>query len=397
MSTYFKPYEGRRPYLFISYSHRNSDAVLDTITLLHNRKLRLWYDEGIPAGSDWPKNIEEHMQSCSTVLFFVSKPALASANCHSEIETALRLNKPVLALPLEDVDPDESWRTLLMRCFKLAPSPDPAERAATVLGSKHVTRAYYKKPLEHFRFDILGLVLALLLFAAAAVGLYALTSGRLDRYLYGSPTPIPPTATVRVTATPSATPDPTPTPEPTPTPYVPGMDKVTFPDVTQERAVRRILGIDASEDVTLGDLAGVTELYFCGTMELASLSDVTYADGSYQVNSAKVVTGPISDLSVIRRMPYLKALALIDQPVQSLSDLDGLVLLEELSLAGCKSLNLSTLPQLLSLQTLHLEHSNATDLTVLAAQPQLKAVTVSTDMLPLVFSDDAAFDVILVP
>ena len=83
MSTFFKPYEGSRPFAFISYAHRQSAAVVDTIRILHDRGWRVWYDEGIPAGSDWPKNIEEHMQSCSMVLFFVSEAAMASPNCRS--------------------------------------------------------------------------------------------------------------------------------------------------------------------------------------------------------------------------------------------------------------------------------------------------------------------------
>ena len=52
MSGFFKPYEGSRPFVFISYAHRQSDAVLDTIRILHEKGWRLWYDEGIPAGSD---------------------------------------------------------------------------------------------------------------------------------------------------------------------------------------------------------------------------------------------------------------------------------------------------------------------------------------------------------
>ena len=58
---------------------------------------------------------------------------------------------------------------------------------------------------------------------------------------------------------------------------------------------------------------------------------------------------------------------------------------------------LATLPVLPSLKTLHLEHSNLRDLSVLNTQPSLKTVTVSLDMLPLIFPDDAAFDVVLVP
>ena len=391
MSVYFKPYEGRRPYLFISYSHRDSEAVLKTVTLLHNRKLRLWYDEGIPAGSDWPKNIEEHMQSCSTVLFFVSEAALASPNCLSEIEAALALKKPVLLLPLSDTAPNAKWNDLFSQCIRLSSGSDALTRAEAVLSCKQITRAYYRKPFENLRFDRLMLALALLLFAAAAAGLYALMTGRLDAYILPDPTSAP---TARPTPTEMSV--PTEAPEPTATPYVPGMETVVFPDAKQETAVRNALGI-SNGDITLSDLGGMTELHFCGTMVLNDLSAVEYTDGGYAVNGAKPLKGPVEDLSVIGRMPYLVRLSLIMQPVRSLSALDRLVLLNELSLAGSESVNLSTLPVLPSLNVLHLEHSNVRDLSVLNTQPSLKTVTVSLDMLPLIFPEDAAFDVVLVP
>ena len=72
MSKLFKPYEGKRPYLFISYPHKQSDAVVDTIRILHEKGYRLWYDEGIPAGSDWPANIAQHMRDCQAVICFIS-------------------------------------------------------------------------------------------------------------------------------------------------------------------------------------------------------------------------------------------------------------------------------------------------------------------------------------
>ncbi len=391
MSDYFKPYEGKRPYLFISYSHRDSREVLETITLLHSRKLRLWYDEGIPAGSDWPKNIEEHMQSCSMVLFFVSEAAMASPNCRSEVQAALALNKPLFILPLKETQSDEEWRTLLLRGTILSSSDDARTRAETVLSCKRITRAYYRKPFENMRFDWLALVFALLLFSAAATGLYALVSGRLDSYFLPAP-PSPSASGLN----PSASPTPSDTLTPTATPYIPELEKVTFPDTKQETAVRNALN-RPDGDITLSDLGGVTELHFCGTMVLEDLSDVTYLDGTYSVNSAKPITGPVSDLSVIGRMPYLAKLSLVMQPVQSLEALERLVLLNELSIAGCENTDLSTLPVLPSLQILHLEHSNVRDLTELTAQPTLKTVTVSIDMLPLSFPDDAAFDVILVP
>ena len=41
MSTFFKPYEGSRPFAFISYAHRQSAAVVDTIRILHDRGWRV--------------------------------------------------------------------------------------------------------------------------------------------------------------------------------------------------------------------------------------------------------------------------------------------------------------------------------------------------------------------
>ena len=63
MNRFFRPYEGKRPFLFISYAHASSEQVVETIRILHEGGVRLWYDEGIPAGSDWPANIAQHMES----------------------------------------------------------------------------------------------------------------------------------------------------------------------------------------------------------------------------------------------------------------------------------------------------------------------------------------------
>lgn len=393
MSDYFKPYEGKRPYLFISYSHRDSEAVLGTISLLNDRKLRLWYDEGIPAGSDWPKNIEQHMQSCAMVLFFASESAFASANCYSEIKTAIALKKTVLVLSLDQTQPPEAWRTLLLSCAELSPSSDPNRRAETVLSCRQVTRSFYRNPFDSFRFDGILLALSLLLLCASGAGLAALMTGRLDAMLFGAATPAPTRIAVQ-TATP--TPLPEKTPEPTPMPYIPSMEKVVFPDALQERAVRSALNRPDGE-VTLSDLGGMEELHVCGTMVLTDLSGVAYIDGAYTVNGAKPLAGPIADLSVIGRMPHLKRLSLLAQQVRSLAALNRLMLLEELNLSGNETVDLSSLPVLPSLRILHLEHSSVTDLNSLLQQPALTTVTVSGDMLPLIFPDDAAFDVVLAP
>ena len=66
-------YEGKGNFIFVSYSHKDSGTVYPFITDLFEKKYRVWYDEGIAPGSEWPYNIEVHLKSCSTVLVFVSE------------------------------------------------------------------------------------------------------------------------------------------------------------------------------------------------------------------------------------------------------------------------------------------------------------------------------------
>ena len=74
----------------------------------------------------------------------------------------------------------------------------------------------------------------------------------------------------------------------------------------------------------------------------------------------------------------------------------GAVFLRELSLAGSSVDDLTALRELPSLETLHLEYTGVRDLTPLEALPRLKTVTVSRNMLPLQWSEQAAFTVVLI-
>ena len=397
MSAFFKPYEGKRPYVFISYSHRDSDTVLEILSGLHAQKLRLWYDEGIPAGSDWPKNIEQHMRGCAAVLFFVSDTALASPNCYSEIKTALAQKKPVLTVHLAQTQPDARWTALLEQTEPLPGSErarvlPPEKTAADIRAWKRLKRSFYRRWTDSFRGEWIGAIAALLLLAAAATGLAAFLNGWIG--FDGSPAPTP-----SLMPSASATAAPTETQGPAPTPTIdPGVFPVRFPDTQQENAVRAVIG-KKEGDVLRPELAAVTELYFCGNQVLRSMDGVKLAaDGTLTVNGAEVLlSGRVSDLSVIGAMVYLERLALVDQPVGDLSPLNGLVLLKELYLSGSDVSDLSALADLPNLATLHIEHTNVRDLTALQSLPSLRTVAVSADMLPLTWSEDKPYKVILIP
>ena len=387
MSRFFKPYEGTKPFLFISYAHRESSQVVDTIRILHEKGYRLWYDEGIPAGSDWPANIARHMQNCERVVFFVSERALESQNCYSEIRTAARLKKPTLLVKLEDIVPDERWMGLLEGKTEIPILETAPERADAILNSGFVTKRFLHSALESIPWERMGLVASLLLFLAAAGVLGALAGG------VWNPPPQPPPQVIAET--------PAQSPSPTPPPVIElgaaeRFFAVRFPDSQQERAVRRALG-DTQEEIYRWQLADIRELFFCGNMIAKGLENIRFdPDGTCRVNGAPVIMGQVSDLSLLESAVRLEKLALICQPLKDLSSLKGHLLLQELSLAGSTVTDLSGLRELPGLTTLHLEHTRANDLRPLEALGALKTVTVSQDMLPLHWNDGAGFRVVLV-
>lgn len=382
MSIFFKPYLGTRPYLFISYAHLQSREVLDTIRVLHDRGYRLWYDEGIPAGSDWPANIARHMQDCHSVIFFLSRRAMESPDCYSEIRTAARLGKPILVVQLEDVPVKEEWLVLLEGKNRIPLMEGGALRAEAILRSGFVTKRMHRSWTERIPWRIMGLMASLVLFLAAA--------GILGNLMLAARTSVPapvPTEPTEISET---------QPEPTVSPDVEQYFALTFPDGQQEQAVRRALDIP-TENVYRRNLAEITDLTFCGHMVLEDLERVLITeDGRCLVNDAPVGMGRVEDLSLFADMIRLEKLVLICQPLESLAPLDTLVLLRELNMAGSTVDDLSDLTSLPSLEILHLEYTGVRDLTPLEAFPNLKIVTVSRDMLPLTWSENAGYAVILV-
>lgn len=397
MSGFFKPYEGNRPFLFISYAHKQSAEVVDTIRILHDSGIRLWYDEGIPAGSDWPANIADHMQNCEKVIFFLSKDALASPNCYSEMRTAQRLNRPVLVVRLDQSEVTENWRSILEGKETVPCLPSEEERARAVRNTGFLTRRYYRSWRERIPWRILALAASLLLFLVSAAAFYAIVSGRW------SPYPEPPRA-----AEPAGLPaqQPVAADEPEPESHAEPVRvielgeaekyfAVSFPDRQQEKAVRQALGKE-EETILRWEVAEIQELYFCGNMVTSGLEHVTFLpDGSCSVNDAPVITGQVSDLSLLQDAARLETLALICQPVQDLTGLSSHLLLRKLYLSGSEVASLASLTDLPSLEEIDIAYTAISDLRPLESLPKLKTVYVSRDMLPLRWSENASFRVIL--
>lgn len=403
MSEYFIPYEGRKPYVFVSYAHRDSARVLPVIRPLHEMHYRLWYDEGIPAGSDWPENIALHMRHCAAVLFFVSGASLRSVNCRREIADARRQGKPVLCVRLDDAPLPDDFAHLLAGAPIVPLSDAPMDTARRALDAGVITEAFLGDGTSdpggvsgggRFNGWILATVLGALLLLAAVAGAYGLNNGWFDVLLPARE------AAAQATAVPTGAPTAVPTPAPTVDVSAWGTmfnDYAAFPDKLQERAVRAAIG-QSEGDVLTSELLSVTQLHFCGNMALHNDAGIAFDEnGACSVNGAPVIQGPVSDLSLLADMPALTTLTLAQQSVTSIKPLGVLTQLSTLNAAGNPIRNLNRLTGFASLATLHIEHTQIADLTPLNDLPRLAIVTVSADMFPLVTDPETQrYDIVLV-
>ena len=99
-----------KPYIFISYSHKDRDTVLGIIKTLYESGWKIWYDEGLTIGDRYDETLENHVRNCAAFLLFVSKNSVRSRYCREkEIPWAVGSGKPILKCILDqgkDIDID---------------------------------------------------------------------------------------------------------------------------------------------------------------------------------------------------------------------------------------------------------------------------------------------------
>ena len=96
------PYEGKEKYIFVSYSHMDSDKVMPIVSRWIQDGFRVWYDDGISPGTEWPEVIAQHLNDCELFVSFLSNSYMDSFNCKREIDFAVRKRKTFLAIFLEE-------------------------------------------------------------------------------------------------------------------------------------------------------------------------------------------------------------------------------------------------------------------------------------------------------
>ena len=77
---------------------------INFLRLLQGRGLRIWYDEGITPGSEWPEYIASHLDRAAAVIVFITENSVNSFNCRREITFAQARNKFFISVFLEKTE-----------------------------------------------------------------------------------------------------------------------------------------------------------------------------------------------------------------------------------------------------------------------------------------------------
>ncbi len=421
MKTLLRPYEGTLPYIFVSYAHKNDAAVLEIISTLQSRGFRVWYDEGIEAGSEWPESIASHLERAQLVLAFLSPAYLRSDNCRKEMHYALTKRKPVINVYLEQTELSPGMEMQIGNLFALmkytypseeyfydklfsaelldaakfageppelpdvpAPVPAPEKKAKEKKPRAAKPRREKaekppkapKKKRRGLAAAIIAIVLVGCLIAAGIVGHF---TGLLYRF------------TAKTVAVQTLADD--------------TVAQVQTPLL--EQAARDYAGKPAGER-TVADLKGLTALYVCGDRywfaapqqgvdaAAAGIETAEMLDPSGQ--TVAVHRGDIRDLSDLAYFPSLTAVAVQFQSLTSLESLpacgvevfdvsanrltsltgiEQLPKLTALTADGNAITDLTGLGRCLNVRALSLNGANVSDLSELRALTKLQDVTLS--------------------
>lgn len=113
LQTKFEAYTGNEPYLFVSYSHRDTDTVYPILDALYDRKYRIWYDESCENGMDFRDELRQRIKNSEAIILFVSEASMKSPFCGMEIIVAREYDKKLYPIFLDDVVVPPAFEILL--------------------------------------------------------------------------------------------------------------------------------------------------------------------------------------------------------------------------------------------------------------------------------------------
>ena len=91
-------------FVFVSYAHEDKALVYPELRRIRSFGIRVWYDEGIEPGSEWPAAIADALKRAAACVVMITPRAVASRNVKNEISAALNWGKPFFAIHLAQTE-----------------------------------------------------------------------------------------------------------------------------------------------------------------------------------------------------------------------------------------------------------------------------------------------------
>jgi hypothetical protein len=91
-------------FVFVSYAHQDKAVAYPELLRIRSLGIRVWYDEGVEPGSEWPEAIANALKKAAAFVVLITSAAVASRNVRNEISAALSWGKPFFAIHLAQTE-----------------------------------------------------------------------------------------------------------------------------------------------------------------------------------------------------------------------------------------------------------------------------------------------------
>ena len=137
-----KPYNGSKPYAFVSYSHLDRETVEPYLVQLQALGYRLWFDNGITPSSIWNNVLADKIKKSCLLILFGSKHSYASQQVYKEVAFADAQGKPRLPLRLDrtEIPGGLSFQLSLYQWVDLFDYGTVEAAVACITASEHLGR-----------------------------------------------------------------------------------------------------------------------------------------------------------------------------------------------------------------------------------------------------------------
>jgi hypothetical protein len=366
----FAPYQGSEDYIFVSYAHKDSARVFEVIRELHQRRYRVWYDQGIEIGADWPQVVAEKLQRSALVLVFISENALRSQNCRREIHYAVSQKKNMLVVRLDEsvLPEDLAMQLSVVEELRFTGGASTAEALTEKLSDALIgdgVTGYEEQGKRGGRRRNVWLIVSVVTSALLLCAVVYVVLGMSGK-LAGA-------GIVRETL-PQDTAEGTPESGP--------VSVTRFQDAL-------------SMEILLNSLDS-SYIHICGNCIVSDAAAIVRTGSGWEIGGETVARGSIRKTDYFTDKPIVQ-LSLVNENLKSADGLEQLTQLTYLDLSDNPLTDLSALRGHPAIQTVKLLGVPAeTDLAPLADIPGLKTVYVSYDMVGGIGSlVDAGVDVIV--